>query len=536
MEHRKSSVIRASGDPFALAGWRVDPSSLRISNEEKSVKLEPKAMAVLNYLACRSGAVVTRQELEDSVWTGTVVGYDALSNAIIKLRKAFGDKARDPRIIETVAKSGYRLIAEVNALSAKSSRRPADHSRGSKNAQHQAPSTKPSIAVLPFENMSGDAEQEYFSDGISEDITTDLSKLSGMLVVARNSAFAYKGKPANVTDITRELGVRYLLEGSVRKSGQRVRINAQLIDGDTGGHVWAERYDRELTDIFAVQDEVTQAIVTALAPTLTGSERRLLEPRETRDIEAYDYYLRGRELALRDIEDCTAQAWTMLEKAVELDPEFSSAYSYLARCYSLSYINGWGDPARRSLTKALELGRKAATLDADDPQAHFTIGTAAIWLKMNDLARQEIDTTLRIDPNFSEGYGALSMIQVYAGEPANALESLQTVMRLDPHYRDIYLHLSAQANFHLGQYPEAVDALKRRLVRKPDSDISHALLAATYGHLGEIDNGRAEWEATIRANPHYSVEQKRRMLPYRNPADFEHFADGLRKAGLLESR
>ena len=192
-------------------------------------------------------------------------------------------------------------------MSAKSSRRPADHSRGSKNAQHQAPSTKPSIAVLPFENMSGDAEQEYFSDGISEDITTDLSKLSGLLVVARNSAFAYKGKPANVTDITRELGVRYLLEGSVRKSGQRVRINAQLIDGDTGGHVWAERYDRELTDIFAVQDEVTQAIVTALAPTLTGSERRLLEPRETRDIEAYDYYLRGRELALRDIEDCTAQ-------------------------------------------------------------------------------------------------------------------------------------------------------------------------------------------------------------------------------------
>ncbi len=534
MERRESSVTRAHGDPFAIAGWRVDPSALRISNESRTIKLEPKAMAVLEHLASSPGAVVTRRELEDSVWAGTVVGYDALTNAIIKLRKALGDKAREPRIIETIAKSGYRLIAEVNPPSEEPSKQTTGPSNASENAQHHAPPAKPSIAVLPFDNMSGDAEQEYFSDGISEDITTDLSKLSGLLVIARNSAFAYKGKPVNVAEIGRELGVRYLLEGSVRKIGQRVRINAQLIDGDTGGHVWAERYDRELTDIFAVQDEVRQAIVAALTPTLTGSERRLLELREIRDIEAYDYYLRGRELALLDTEDDTEQARTMLEKAVELDPEFSSAYAYLARCDALAYINGWGDPARRSLTKALEMGRVAAALDADNPQAHFTIGTAAIWLKMNDLARQEIHTALRIDPNFSEGYGALSMIQVYSGEPAEALESLRTLMRLDPHYRDFYLHLSAQAHFHLAQYPQAVDALKRRLIRKPDSDISHALLAATYGHLGEFENSRAEWQATLRINPNYSVEQKRKMLPYKNPADFEHFAKGLRKANLLE--
>ena len=519
--------------PFDLAGWFVNPVSNRIQRGSHTIKLEPKVMAVLAYLANKPGVTITREELESTVWAGRVVGYDALSNTIIKLRKAFGDNARDPHVIETIAKSGYRLIAEVKPLSTESAS-PLPGQVGASGREHlQMLSGKPSIAILAFENMSGDAEQEYFSDGITEDITTDLSKISGLLVIARNSAFAYKGRPSNTADISRELGVRYLLEGSVRKIGQRVRINAQMIDSTTGGHVWADRYDRELTDIFAVQNEVTQAIVAAIAPALIESDRCLLEPRETRNMEAYDYYLRGRELALRDTEDCTEQARTMLGKAIELDPEFSSAYSYLARCDALAYINDWGDPSRRSLKKALELGRKAAKLDAEDPQAHFTIGTAAIWLKMSKLARQEIETALRIDPNFSEGHGALSMIQVYGGEPAKALKSLQMVMRLDPHYRDIYLHLSAQAYFHLGRFPEAVDALKRRLIRKPDSDISHALLAAAYGHLGQFDSSRDEWKATLRINPNYSVEQKRRMLPYKNPDDFEHFANGLRKSGLL---
>ncbi|MFV2033474.1 MAG: winged helix-turn-helix domain-containing protein, partial [Gammaproteobacteria bacterium] len=271
MEPRASRAAKTGGEPCDIAGWRVDPASLRISKEAQTIKLEPKAMAVLDYLACRPGIVATRQELEASVWAGTVVGYDSLSNTIIKLRKAFGDKARKPHIIETITKSGYRLIAEVNTLAAELEKQQA-YTVGSPtrnavtsfdSAPDPAPPGKPSIAVLPFDNMSGDAEQEYFSDGISEDITTDLSRLSGLLVIARNSAFAYKGQNVNIADISRELGVRYLLEGSVRKSGQRVRINAQMIDCVSGGHVWAERYDRDLIDIFTVQDEVTQAIVAA---------------------------------------------------------------------------------------------------------------------------------------------------------------------------------------------------------------------------------------------------------------------------------
>ncbi len=498
-------------------------------------------MAVLDYLASRPGTVVSRQELEESVWAGTVVGYDALSNTIIKLRKAFGDKARNPLIIETITKSGYRLIAGVNPLARESE---IQHTTGSieshttntvvipDGAPGPVPPGKPSIAVLPFDNMSGDEEQEYFSDGISEDITTDLSKLSGLLVIARNSAFAYKGKTFNVADIGCELGVRYLLEGSVRKSGLRVRINAQLIDNTTGGHVWAERYDRELSDIFTVQDEVTQAIIAAIAPTLSGSDQFNPGQRETSNIEAYDYFLKGRKQALLDTEEATRQARTLLEKAIELDPSFSSAYSQLARCYALGYINNWGDPTQRSMNMAHELGLKAVALDANNPLAHFTTGTAALWLKMHDQALREINTALSIDPNYAEGYGALSMIQIYSGEPAKALESLQTTMRLDPHYRDIFLYLLAQAYFHLKQYNEAIEALKRRLIRKPESDISYVLLAASYGHLGKIAEGRAEWQKALEINPDYSLEQKRQKLPYQNPADFDHFANGLSKFGL----
>ena len=527
MEILPSSAAKAGGKAFVMAGWHVEPSTLRISNDGKTVKLEPKAMAVLDYLACRPGAVVTRQELERSLWAGTVVGYDALSNTIIKLRKAFGDKARAPAIIETIPKTGYRLIAEVEPL-------PADNLLSSAvgTAGNERLPRKPSIAILPFDNMSGDAEQEYFSDGLSEDITTDLSKLSGLLVIARNSAFAYKGKPVDLSRISRELGVRYALEGSVRKSGSRIRINAQLIDCTTGGHIWAERYDRDLHDIFSVQDEVTREIVTAIAPSLTGSDQDRLEQRETGNFEAYDLFLKGREQLFLDNEQSIAEARRMLQRAIDIDPRFSSAHAYLSRCQALEFINSWGDPATRSMASALELGRRAIELNPDNPRAHFAAGTAALWLGMHDLAQAEIRQAIEIDPNFADGYGALGMIQVYSGEPEQALESIDTVMRLDPHYRDIYLHLTGQACFHMRRYDEAVEALQRRLVRKPESDISRVLLAACFGHLGEADKGRNEWREALRSNPNYSIARKREILPYRNPGDFDEIVDGLRLAGI----
>lgn len=392
---------------------------------------------------------------------------------------------------------------------------------------------RPSIAVLPFTNMSGDPEQDYFSDGIVEDIITDLSKIAGLFVIARNSSFAYKGKPFDVRDVCRELGVRYALEGGVRKAANRVRINAQLIDGETGGHVWAERYDRELHDIFVVQDEVTRQIVSALALKLTADERERLQRAPTENLQAYDYFLRGRDQAFLDTAEANAHARLMLEKAIELDPQFSLAFSHLSRNHVIAYVNGWGEEPERFLDLAMELGQRALDLDESNPHAYFAVGVAALWMKQHERAAAALNKGLAIEPNFAEGYAGLGLIFVYTGEPREAIAALHKSMRLDPHYRDIVLHLLALAHFQLEDYEQAKAVLERRLVRKPESDISRVLLAAVNGHLGNIEESRAEWAKVLRINPRYSLEHRRVVLPYKNPAHFEQILAGLRKANLV---
>jgi TolB-like protein/Tfp pilus assembly protein PilF len=393
---------------------------------------------------------------------------------------------------------------------------------------------KPSIAVLAFENMSGDPEQEYFSDGIVEDIITDLSKFTGLFVIARNSSFAYKGTLPNLRDACRELGVRYVLEGSVRRVADRVRVTAQLIDGDSGGHVWAERYDRDLHDVFAVQDEVTRDIVSALALKLTPGERDRVRRRTTENLEAYEHFLRGRDQAFRDTPQANAQARAMLEKAIELDPKFSPAFSHLSRNHVIAYVNRWGERPDECLELAMELGQRAVELDDTNPHAYFAVAAAALWMKQHERAAEAAGKCLAVEPNFAEGHAVFGLILVYSGKPREAIASLNKAMRLDPHYRDIYLHLLALAHVQLEEYEAAASVLKRRLVRKPESDISRVLLAATYGHLGNCEQGRAEWAEALRVNPDYSLEHRHRILPFKNAADFEHIVDGLRKVGLVD--
>jgi len=391
---------------------------------------------------------------------------------------------------------------------------------------------RPSIAVLPFTNMSGDPEQEYFIDGVVEDIITDLSKIEGLFVIARNSTFTYKGKSVNVRDVCAELGVRYALEGGVRRAANRVRITAQLIDGTTGGHVWAERFDRDLDDIFAVQDEVTGSIVSAIAPRLAPTDDAPAPRRDTESLEAYEYFLRGRELGYRDTAQTNAQAREMLEKAIELDPGFSLAVSHLSRNYAVAYANRWDESPERSLEQALALGQRAVELDKNNPHAYFAVGAAAFWSKRLDDARAAAERCIAIDPNFAEGYGILAVALIYMGKPRQAREALDKGMRLDPHYRDIFLHFVGLVHFQLGEYEPSAEAFRRRLVRKPESDISRALLASTYGHLGKLDESRAEWARLLEVNPDYSLEDRRKVLPYRNPDDFEQILEGLRRAGL----
>ncbi|AYG62298.1 adenylate/guanylate cyclase domain-containing protein [Rhizobium jaguaris] len=411
-------------------------------------------------------------------------------------------------------------------------------SAGTKAAATSHPATaaspKLSIAVLPFANMSGDAEQDYFADGISEDIITALSKLSQLFVIARNSSFTFKGKNVHVQEVGTKLGVRHVLEGSVRKSGNRVRITAQLIDATTGGHLWAERFDRDLTDIFAVQDDVTQQIVDALAVSLTEGDRQRLAPGRTRHPEAYDCFLRGRELWHRLTKQTNSDARDLLQHAVELDPNFASAHAFLALTHGLDYLNRWSASPQRSIEQAQDAATLAVARDDSDPVAHWALGLVNLYSRQHDGAISEAERTIVLNPNFAEGQVSLGEALLYSGRSEEALAYFDRARVLNPYFPDIVLHFQAWALFQLGRYEEAVELLLQRVSRNPVTDVSRALLAACYGHLGRFEEARATWQEVLRVNPGYSLEYRRKVLPFKNPADFELVIEGLRKAGVVQ--
>ena len=321
----------------------------------------------------------------------------------------------------------------------------------------RAPATeKPSIAVLPFDNISGDPEQEYFSDGITEDIITDLSKVSALFVIARNSSFTYKGQAVDVKHVARDLGVKFVLEGSVRKVANRVRITAQLIDGASGGHLWAERYDRDLDDIFAVQDEVTRQIVEALKVTINVDERDRIGGPPTDNLEAYDYVLRGRELLFRYTSaETNAEARAMFESAIALDPDFATAHARLAVARFLEYTNGWNDASDETLEEGLRSALTAVERDPQNPEAQWALSLGYTWKRDLDGAIAESETAVRLDPNHSQAHASLGYIMSYAGRADEAIENLIKALRLDPQHPDIWLHFLAHAHFVQGAYEEA---------------------------------------------------------------------------------
>ena len=395
------------------------------------------------------------------------------------------------------------------------------------------PPDHPSIAVLPFTNMSGDPEQEYFADGITEDIITDISRISGLLVIARNSSFTFKKQHVDVKDVARKFGVRHVLEGSVRKAGMKVRINVQLIDAETGGHVWAERYDRDLEDIFAVQDEVTRSVVDALKLRLTGSGQARREDRGKVNIEAYDYLMRGRSCLLQFNAASLVEARAMLERALAIDPGMKRAYAVLAVIYSTEYVNTWNNPAPDHLEQGLAMARKACEGNESDPIALNSLAIMLLWLRRLDEAEAAVRRAIELDPNLSEAHGSLGNVLHFVGRYAEAIQSFQQALRLDPEFH-IWMHALGRTQFALERYDEAEAAFRRRLIHMPRSDVTRAYLASLYGHTGRNDEARKIWRELMEINPTYTVEHTLRILPYRDRAPLEHFVAGLRKAGLCD--
>jgi TolB-like protein/class 3 adenylate cyclase len=750
---------------FTVAGWHVEAASNRMSHGDEVVKLEPRTMGVLVCLANRSGDVVTRKELEAEVWQGAVVGYDALSHSITKLRKAFGDDRGDPHVIETIPKVGYRLIAPVenasaenaepeqrlvrklaavlyadvaeysrlteadeesthrtlnahldamsNAiehhngrvvhyagdavlaefrtvvealgcavavqreLAAKNRDVPADqvvqfriginlgdvivdrddlygdgvnvaarlesladpggicisesvHSAaGNKLAigyeplgeqyvkniarpvrsyrvlldastteYRTAPSglvfnrhlltggvialviligatflwlqlssseretvpvdaqvpipDQPSVAILPFVNMSNDPDQEFFVDGMTEDLITDLSKVSGLFVIARNSVFTYKNKPVKVAQVAEDLGVRYVLEGSVRRAGNDVRINAQLIDAGTGGHLWAERYDGRLQDIFSLQDQVTQKIVDALAVTLTSSETDALSAHGTSSVEAYDAFLRGlRHLNVRDETDTEAynNAREQFKEALRLDPNYADATAALSLTYWHSAaVKDFHGPDK---PMAIDLANKALSL-ADHALAHRTLARTHLHLDGSlltqvldeqvpavnmDLAISEIRKAVALQPNNADSLADLSYYLAYAGEADESIALIKRARRLNPNFPAWYHRPSGIAHLIKRDYGSAIEELIAwyRSEKLPVS--SALLLTSAYALAGETAKATEtllNLRESLPSTEHYSVQSFSRRFPFKREEDRLLIEDGLRKAGVAD--
>jgi len=484
------------------------------------------------------GGICISGTVHDQVENKLALGYEYLGEQTVKniAKPVRVWRVRRPEAAAPAESTSVLRQAQHERLSDPVTLSPSTALRtGVSKGDPQAPALplpdKPSIAVLPFVNLSSDPEQEYFSDGITEDLITDLSKISGLFVIARNSVFTYKSKVMKIQDIGREMGVRYALEGSVRKAGNQVRITAQLIDLTTGHHLWAERYDRELKDIFALQDEVTQKIVTALEVKLTAGEQARVGRVPTDNLEAYDYYLRGIEYLNRFTHETNAQARQLFEKAVALDPEFAAAYALL----SVTYEREWGlqwteDP--QTLEQAFALAQKTVALDGSLPEAHTVLGNAYWWKKQYEQAFAEGERVITLDPNNASGHANLAKILNFAGKPEEALELVKKAMRLDPHYPYEYLFHLGFAYAATGRIEEAVVAFKRVLTRNPDFLPAHGFLAAIYSGSGREVEARAEVAEVLRISPNFSLNAFRQTAPVKDQEGLERFLDLLRKAGL----
>jgi adenylate cyclase len=414
---------------------------------------------------------------------------------------------------------------------------PAADATAPNGRHHNSGNPQPhaAIAVLPFTNMSGDPEQEYFSDGISEDIITDLSKIADLMVIARNSSFAYKGRSVDVRTVARELGVQSVLEGSIRRVGNRVRITAQLIDATSGGHLWGDRYDRDLTDIFEVQDDVTRRIVDALKVTLSPAEKERLAETKTTNLAAYDFLLRGREFMLGNERNRMTfeQAITYFKKALEHDPNYSQAYACLGFAHIFDYQNRWTDDPDSSLLLAKQYAGQAIEKDPNEPLARCVSAMAASLEKDLDRARSEIDVALSLNPNFALAHNLRGSNRIYSGKPLEAIPEIEHGMRLDPALSSQFLHFLGMAYLLAGKYETAAALLRQRIVLVPRTDFSRALLASALGHLGEFDEARQVWGELKDINPNYAFAEHVGRQPFRRKEDVERIADGLRKARLL---
>lgn len=543
---------------FSLGDWTVKPDQGVITRDEEAVHLEPKVMEVLVYFASRPGEVITREELERDVWKGALVGYDAVTKTIIKLRKALQDNARSPRYIKTIAKKGYRLISpvglpvEITQINQDSSSPGVAYRKRYIvlsvaalllllvavgfiiSPGESTKYTAPVVMVLPFKNLGDSKEHEIFVDGMTEDVITDLSKISSLLVLASNASFQYKGKEVSPQQLRQDLNVDYVLKGSIRRLAKTLRVNVQIIDTNTNLNVWAERYDRKVDDVFSVQSELTHRFVNEIAIKLNKHDEQQLMTKATTNLEAYDHFLSGQRFSRQLTRETNEQAREEYRRAIKIDPSYSRAYGAMAYTLALSYRRGWTDTPMETLDRALALAEQATLLDTNIPQTYWVLGYVHLMRKEYEEARQAATNAITIAPNYADGYGLLSLIHNSLGQSQEAIDYVTKGMKLNPYYTWDYPYNLGRAHYVLGHYDKAISALEKAQARNENAVPIKLFLSASYVKVGRMDD--AEWvaEQLQMIDPNITVTHTAKIIPIANKALKAALLEDLRLAGLPE--
>lgn len=515
---------------FVFDDFRLDAARRELWHGDQRIAVEPQVFDLLVFLVRNRHRVVSKDEVHDAIWSGRVVSDSTMTSRINAARTALGDTGEQQRLIRTIARKGFRFVGEAFEQDAQ----PLGENNGLLRRAANRPPDKPSIAVLPFVNMSGDPEQEYFSDGISEEITTALSRLHWFFVVSRNSAFVYKGKAHDVREIGRELGVRYILEGSVRKSGPRVRITSQLLDAAAGSQIWSERYDRELTDIFALQDEITASVVAAIEPKLLAAEGLRAAARQPRELDAWDEVARALAHFWRFTATDSALAISILRHAVEVHPDYAPAHSMLACALLISSYVGWTPPGSERDFAAAHAHR-AAVLDDGDPWAQLGLGIVALTGRAPDEAIRHFNTALELNPNFATAAGFIGFSLALDGQTEEARPYFERAMRISPRdpFNAMFLAGMAVCDYLDRRYAEAVRWARQAVQLRPEYIGGYRILAASLAHDGQGEAASAALAVLRRFAPDISITVARLSVPY-TARTLEHFLEGLRKAGMPE--
>lgn len=526
---------------FVFEDYVLDEKRRELTLRGQVVAVGPQVFDLLLLFVNNPDRVLSKDELLKAVWNGRIVSESTITSHINAVRKAIGDTGEEQRLVRTVARKGYRFVGQIK-VAGTGQTQPSDLDEIASTGPKQTPSSlvlpdKPSITVLPFQNLSGDPEQDYFADGIVEDLIAALSRIRWLFVIARNSSFTYKGRTVDAKGVSQELGVRYVLEGSVRKSANRVRITGQLIDATSGTHIWAERFEGLLDDIFELQDQITESVVGAISPQLERAEIERAKRKPTESLGAYDYYLRAMAKLHNGAREALDEALPLFYKAIELDPEFASAYGMAAWCYFWRKLNGWMTDRTLEIAEGVRLARLAVTLGRDDAVALTRGGHALSHLAGDvDGGIALLDRARLLNPNLAPVWFLGGLLRALRGETDAAIEHLTHATRLSPLDPEMFRMQvgMALAHFFAGRFDQTTEWAEKALGNLSSFLAPVALVAASQALSGRMDKARLAMQRLRELDPSLRLSNLKDWLPIQRPEDFARFAEGLRLAGLPE--